>query len=71
MIEFAVGVGLGGVERTLLIGEAWNAPFAAYCDDPRFRQILIDVGLIDHWRKTGHWGDFVRPMGDDEFEIIA
>ncbi|MXO61298.1 TIR domain-containing protein [Altererythrobacter salegens] len=59
------------VERTGLIGEAWNAPFAAYRGDPRFRQILIDVGLVDHWRKTGQWGECARPLGEDDFEIVA
>ncbi|HSG33229.1 MAG TPA: TIR domain-containing protein [Sphingomonadaceae bacterium] len=38
--------------------------------DPRFKDILRDMGLYDYWRKTGKWGDFVRPVGDDDFEVV-
>ena len=39
--------------------------------DPRFKAIVRDLGLYDYWRKSGKWGDFVRPLGDDDFEIIG
>jgi TolB-like protein len=38
--------------------------------DPRFKDILRDMGLVDYWRKTGNWGDFARPKGDDDFELV-
>jgi adenylate cyclase len=36
-----------------------------------FKQFARDVGLSDYWRKSGHWGDFARPLGDDDFEVIG
>ena len=39
--------------------------------DPRFKSIVRDVRLYDYWRATGHWGDFARPVGDDDFEVFS
>jgi hypothetical protein len=39
--------------------------------DPRFKDILRDLGLVDYWRATGKWADLVRPLGDDDFEVIG
>lgn len=36
-----------------------------------FKQFAREVGLYDYWRQSGHWGDFIRPLGDDDFEVIA
>jgi TolB-like protein len=36
--------------------------------DPRFKQILRDVGLVDYFRASGKWGDFCKPVGKDDFE---
>ena len=33
-----------------------------------FKDFLRDLGLVDLWRQTGEWGDFCRPIGDDDFE---
>ena len=38
---------------------------------PGFKDLLRDLGLVDYWRKTGNWADFVRPIGDDDFECVA
>ncbi|MXO58373.1 TIR domain-containing protein [Altererythrobacter salegens] len=38
---------------------------------PEFKQLMRDNGVYDYWRTTGNWGDFARPLGDDDFEIIA
>ncbi|MFZ1988650.1 MAG: hypothetical protein WAW96_02665, partial [Alphaproteobacteria bacterium] len=38
--------------------------------DPRFKAIVRDLGLYDYWKKSGKWGDFARPLGDDDFEIV-
>jgi TolB-like protein len=35
---------------------------------PGFKDLVRDVGLVDYWRTTGKWGDFCRPLGDDDFE---
>jgi hypothetical protein len=39
--------------------------------DPRFKQILRDMGLVDYWRQSGKWADFCRPVGEDDFECLA
>lgn len=36
-----------------------------------FKQLTRDLGLYDYWRASGQWGDFARPRGEDDFEIIA
>jgi TolB-like protein len=36
--------------------------------DPRFKQILRDLGLIDYFRASGKWPDFCKPVGKDDFE---
>jgi TolB-like protein len=36
--------------------------------DPRFKQILRDLGLVDYFRASGKWPDFCKPVGKDDFE---
>ncbi len=38
--------------------------------DPRFKQLLRDLGLVDYWRASGNWGEFARPVGAEDFEVI-
>lgn len=33
-----------------------------------FKDVLRDLGLVEYWRSTGNWGDYCRPIGDDDFE---
>jgi adenylate cyclase len=47
----------------------WMPVLGAARRDPRFKQIVRDLGLVDYWRRSGKWGDFARPVGDDDFEI--
>ena len=35
---------------------------------PGFKEYVKEIGLVDYWRKSGNWGDFCRPVGDDDFE---
>ena len=56
--------------RGLTLVEIWFPVFAELRRDPRFKDIVRDIGLVEHWRKSGKWGDFARPVGDDDFEII-
>ena len=37
---------------------------------PAFKAFAHDFGLDRYWRASGNWGDFARPVGDDDFEII-
>jgi TolB-like protein/thioredoxin-like negative regulator of GroEL len=34
---------------------------------PEFKEILVDVGLVDYWRQHG-WNDYCKPSGELEFE---
>jgi TolB-like protein len=36
--------------------------------DPKFKDIVRGLGLVDYWRATGNWGDFCKPIGKDDFE---
>jgi TolB-like protein len=36
--------------------------------EPRFKEIVRDIGFVDLWRATGDWGDYCRPVGNDDFE---
>ena len=29
---------------------------------------MRELGLVDYWRAVGDWGDFCKPVGDDDFE---
>ncbi len=40
---------------------------------PGFKDLVRDIGLVDYWRRSGHWSDFCRPVssgngGDNDFE---
>jgi len=35
---------------------------------PGFKQLVIDLGLVDYWRATDNWGDFCKPIGENDFE---
>ncbi|MFZ1988649.1 MAG: TIR domain-containing protein [Alphaproteobacteria bacterium] len=48
----------------------WMPSAAEARKDPRFKQLVRDLGIADYWRRSGKWGDFARPLGDDDFEII-
>jgi TolB-like protein len=46
----------------------WLLPYSGVRADPRFKDIVRNLGLVDYWRSTGKWGAFCRPMGDVDFE---
>jgi TolB-like protein len=33
-----------------------------------FKDFVRTLGLDDYWRQSGHWGDYCRPVGDNDFE---
>jgi len=35
---------------------------------PGFKDLVREWGLVDYWRKSGKWGDFCHPVGEDDFE---
>jgi adenylate cyclase len=48
----------------------WYPVMRAARKSADFKQILRDIGLYDYWRTSGQWGDFVKPIGDSDFEVI-
>jgi TolB-like protein len=48
----------------------WHPILADARKEPAFKQLMRDLGLYDYWRKSGKWGDFARPVGDSDFEIV-
>ncbi len=51
-------------------GAIWHPALSEVRRTPEFKQILRDLGLVVYWRESRKWGDFVRPLGDDDFEVI-
>ena len=35
---------------------------------PGFKEYVKENGLVDYWRKSGKWGDFCHPVGENDFE---
>jgi tetratricopeptide (TPR) repeat protein len=56
--------------RGVQVAELWHPTYASLRKTEGFKQIVRDLGLYDYWRTTGHWGDFARPVGDDDFEVF-
>jgi adenylate cyclase len=57
--------------RGVTVVVIWHPLFARVRRAEGFKTLVRDLGLYDYWRTTGHWADCVRPLGDDDFEIIA
>jgi adenylate cyclase len=53
---------------TTLGSVVWMRGFRDMRRLPGFKDFLREVGLVDYWRESGDWGDFCRPVGDDDFE---
>jgi len=49
----------------------WHPIFVRTRQTAEFKQIVRELGIAGYWRKTGQWGDFARPLGDDDFEVIG
>ncbi len=56
--------------RSPRLGVIWLRALSGVRRTPAFKEMLRELGLVDYWRETGKWGDFVRPVGDDDFEVI-
>ncbi len=41
----------------------WQPEMAAFRQDPRFAEVVTELGLVDYWREHG-WPDACQPAGD-------
>ena len=55
--------------HTPRIAALWHLALRSVRRTSAFKEILREVGLVDYWRQSGNWGDFVRPLGEDDFEV--
>jgi hypothetical protein len=46
----------------------WEPVFAETRRTAAFKALLRDFGYVDYWRESGAWGDFCRPLLNDDFE---
>jgi len=56
-------------KRGVTVPVIWHPLFTRTRQTEGFKQVVRDLGLDDYWRQSGHWADFARPLGDDDFEI--
>jgi DNA-binding winged helix-turn-helix (wHTH) protein len=49
-------------------GLLWEPVFAETRRTAAFKTLVRDFGYVDYWLQTGAWGDFCRPVGDNDFE---
>jgi len=45
----------------------WNSPYSGLRAHPGFKQLLVETGVVDYWRRTGRWGDGCAPVGAEDF----
>ena len=83
IIQYADGLGDRELAMQALIkavaNPTWRTPYqlgyllwypykTGLRQDPRFKQLVRDIGLVDYWRNTGNWGDFCKATSGDDFE---
>ncbi len=56
--------------RSPRLGVIWARALSSARRTPAFKEFVRELGLVDYWRQTGKWGQFARPVGDEDFEVI-
>ncbi len=56
--------------HSMLCYLVWMPVFRKARKDPRFKDLLRDLRIVEYWRTSGNWGDFARPVGGDDFEVF-
>jgi TolB-like protein len=70
----APDVALAAMRRSLvelngnIFSLLWSQTRPELRSDPRFKDILRDLKLVNYFRTSGNWGDFCKPVGEDDFE---
>jgi serine/threonine-protein kinase len=49
--------------RFTYLSAIWQPSMAPFRQDPRFAELVTELGLLDYWREHG-WPDACRPAGD-------
>ncbi len=44
----------------------FNSDARSLRQHPTFHRFVLDIGLLDYWKKWG-WSDYCEPVGDDDF----
>jgi adenylate cyclase len=52
------------------ITNIWDPGLAPVRKLAGFKDVVRELNLVTYWRTTGQWGEFARPVGDDDFEIV-
>ena len=63
--------GIVGMPARMIWTVVWRPLHRQMRQLPGFKELVRDLGLVEYWRGTGHWGDYVRPVGEDDFEIVG
>ncbi len=50
--------------------DIWHPCFASLHNTAGFKAQLEEIGLIRHCRQTGDWGEYLKPVGDHDFEVV-
>lgn len=49
-----------------MLGWIYRPLYADMRKLPEFKELVMELGLVDYWRATGNWGDFCRPLPETE-----
>ena len=64
---------LAALRRAILdlggdLSPLWSNWESGVRSDPRFKDIVRELKIVDYWRASGNWGDFCKPLGTGDFE---